>query len=213
MSLDTPPPPPPFGAAAYPAAPPAAPETSGAAIASLVLGVVSLICSCFTALPGLICGFVGLANISKSNGLLKGKGLAILGILLSLALPVVTASVSYLGMRPFWDGGISLYRNSQSGKKVHAALTAYTAANEGTLPDTFQQLLDSGYLNAADLHADPLFWSLPAPGRNLSELAPSEVIATYGPVVFGPEKFEVRVKADGEVSVVQQSDGTETILP
>ena len=60
-------------------------KTSGLAITSLVLAILSP-CTCFiTAIPAIILGIVGLVKISKSAGQLKGSGFAIAGI----ALPVV----------------------------------------------------------------------------------------------------------------------------
>ncbi|MBA7649984.1 hypothetical protein ES703_57783 [subsurface metagenome] len=60
-------------------------RTSGLAIASLVLGLLSFFTCFVTAIPAIILGIVGLVKISKSGGQLKGNGLAIAGI----ALPVV----------------------------------------------------------------------------------------------------------------------------
>ena len=66
-------------------APGSAAKTSGLAITSLVLAILSP-CTCFiTAIPAIILGIVGLVKISKSAGQLKGNGFAIAGI----ALPVV----------------------------------------------------------------------------------------------------------------------------
>ena len=60
-------------------------KTSGLAITSLVLAILSP-CTCFiTAIPAIILGIVALVKISKSVGQLKGNGFAIAGI----ALPVV----------------------------------------------------------------------------------------------------------------------------
>ena len=57
--------------------------TSGKAIASLVLGLASCVLVCFTAIPGLILGIMGLSDISRSQGRTGGKALAIFGIVLS----------------------------------------------------------------------------------------------------------------------------------
>jgi len=57
--------------------------TSGKAIASLVLGLVSIVGMCFTAIPGLILGIMGLGDINRSRGRLGGKGMAVFGIVLS----------------------------------------------------------------------------------------------------------------------------------
>ncbi len=56
-------------------------KTSGMAITSIILGVLSLFfCSVFTGLPAIIVGGLGLGAIGRSRGRLTGKGLAITGI-------------------------------------------------------------------------------------------------------------------------------------
>lgn len=82
-----------------PAAGPAAPtKTSGLAIASLVLGILSCPFSILAGIPGLVCGILGLNRISRSERTaasprLTGQGLAIAGIIFSglsmLILPVM----------------------------------------------------------------------------------------------------------------------------
>jgi prepilin-type processing-associated H-X9-DG protein len=76
--------------------------TSGKAIASLVLGLLSLICTFFTGIPAIILGCLGLNDISRSRGRLKGSGMAVVGIVLggvgstavavALLLPAVQAA-------------------------------------------------------------------------------------------------------------------------
>jgi prepilin-type processing-associated H-X9-DG protein len=58
----------------------AEPKTSGKAIASLVLGILSIFCTFFTGLPAVILGAMGLSDMSHSKGRLQGKGMAIAGI-------------------------------------------------------------------------------------------------------------------------------------
>ena len=60
-------------------------KASGYAITALVLGLLSLCTNMLTALPAIIFGIVALVKISKSNGQLKGNGMAIAGI----AVPAV----------------------------------------------------------------------------------------------------------------------------
>ena len=67
---------------------PPAPTTSGMAVGSLVLGVLSLFCSLWTAVPAVVVGAIALWDISRSQGRKKGKGLAITGIVLGVVLPV-----------------------------------------------------------------------------------------------------------------------------
>lgn len=70
-------------------APIGAVKTSGMAIASLVLAILSPFTCFITAIPAIIMGIVVLVKISQSRGQLKGTGLAITGI----ALPVVLVPV------------------------------------------------------------------------------------------------------------------------
>ena len=74
----------------------AEPKTCGLAIASLAMGILSLFCSIFRAVPAIICGIIALVKISKSNGQLKGNGFAIAGItvpaiVMLLVLPMTLA--------------------------------------------------------------------------------------------------------------------------
>ncbi|HTY87262.1 MAG TPA: DUF4190 domain-containing protein [Candidatus Acidoferrum sp.] len=58
-------------------------KTSGLAIWSLVLGILSLTCfSILSAIPGVICGHKALSRINHSGGTLEGRGLAIAGLIM-----------------------------------------------------------------------------------------------------------------------------------
>lgn len=57
-------------------------QTSGAALASLICGLVGLI-TCLPAIPAIILGIIGLVNIKKGRGALKGSGMAIAGLILA----------------------------------------------------------------------------------------------------------------------------------
>lgn len=65
------------------------PRTSGMAIASLVLGVLGIVFTLLTAIPGLILGIVALVQIKGSGRQLTGSGLAIAGIVLSILTPLI----------------------------------------------------------------------------------------------------------------------------
>ena len=68
---------------------PVAARASRAAVAALVLGILVFFTCGITALPAIICGIVALVKISGSNGLLKGKGMAITGIVLPAVLIIL----------------------------------------------------------------------------------------------------------------------------
>ena len=66
--------------------------SSGKAIASLVLGIVSFCgCSCFAGLPAILMGILSLRDIGQAAGVLTGKPMALIGIILgslgTLCLP------------------------------------------------------------------------------------------------------------------------------
>ena len=67
------------------------PRTSGKAIASLVLGILSFFCLFFTGLPAIILGAMGLSDMSHGKGRLQGRGMAIAGIVLGVFGSVIMA--------------------------------------------------------------------------------------------------------------------------
>ncbi|MCH2183510.1 MAG: DUF4190 domain-containing protein [Mariniblastus sp.] len=72
------------------------PVTSKAAVASFVLGFCSLILSCLAGLPGIVLSIIALVQINKSQGQLKGTGLAVTGLILSAILTPATIAVLVL---------------------------------------------------------------------------------------------------------------------
>jgi hypothetical protein len=72
-----------------PLVPQAVPRTAPTAIWSLVLGILSFNCGLlFTSIPAVICGHIALSKVRKSGGALRGKGIAIAGLILGyIAIP------------------------------------------------------------------------------------------------------------------------------
>lgn len=95
-------------------APVPAAKTSGLAIASLVLAILSPFTCFITAIPAIIIGIVVLVKISNSGGQLKGTGLAITGI----ALPVLLVPVFALLMGILFP---ALARTRQIALRAHCA--------------------------------------------------------------------------------------------
>jgi hypothetical protein len=71
-------------------APPLTAETSGKAVASLILGIINVFPLCIVAI---VLGHISLSEIKKSAGRLKGEGLAIAGLILGylglVAIPFI----------------------------------------------------------------------------------------------------------------------------
>ena len=60
----------------------AQPETSGKAVASLVLGIGIFLFSILTGIPAIIFGHLAKSDIRKSGGRLQGDGMALAGLIL-----------------------------------------------------------------------------------------------------------------------------------
>src|SRR6266513_718987 len=93
MADETPPPP-----SAQAMSAPAAPRVAQLAVVSLVLAVLSFACIPIVAvIPAIICGHVAWSKISKSGGALRGKGIAIVGLIVGyLAIPWAVLQVWFL---------------------------------------------------------------------------------------------------------------------
>ncbi len=68
--------------------------TAGTAIASLVLGILSIVGLAFTAVPAIICGHKALDKIRRTNGAFSGRGIATAG--LTLGYLMLIGSVMFL---------------------------------------------------------------------------------------------------------------------
>src|SRR5437870_5324657 len=76
----------------------AAPRMAPMAIVSVVLAVLSFACvPIFPVIPAIVCGHVAWSKISKSGGALRGKGIAIVGLIVGyLAIPWAVLQVWFL---------------------------------------------------------------------------------------------------------------------
>ncbi len=131
------------------AAAPTVPRTDNMAMTSLILGLLM----CFgplTGIPALITGFIGLSRISKSEGRLTGKGMAIGGI--SLGAVGVVAGVGAIVLVVMGVGaaqGQARQIASQANlKAIHIAIEQYAMDNNGQLPQSFAQLAEGHYVYA-----------------------------------------------------------------
>ncbi|OQA03346.1 MAG: hypothetical protein BWY69_00516 [Planctomycetes bacterium ADurb.Bin401] len=76
--------------------PPPFAKTSTLAIWAFVLGIMGLFSFLVTSLPAIVCGIISLVKISKSCGRLKGKGLAIAGIVISAIGIIVIPTLCFI---------------------------------------------------------------------------------------------------------------------
>ena len=117
-----------------PTASPSSTGTSGKAIASLILGLVSIVGMCFTGIPGLILGIMGLGDINRSQGRVGGKGLAIVGIVLSSLGTLWTIIALLIAMLlPAVQAVRQAARKVQSSNNIRQqslAILSYESANQ-----------------------------------------------------------------------------------
>ncbi|MEO6846530.1 MAG: DUF4190 domain-containing protein [Chthoniobacterales bacterium] len=87
-------------------------KTSGLAITSLILGILSVTCcGLFTGVAAIICGHIAHSKIGRSAGELKGKRLAIAGFVLGYVSIVITIILTAI-MLPGMSGAV------QKGKQA-----------------------------------------------------------------------------------------------
>jgi hypothetical protein len=111
-------------------------KTSGKAIASLVLGICGIFTCGLSAIVGLILGIVSLSAIRKSQGGLKGTGLAIAGIAVSgialFMIPFVmgiTYTVLYNARKSAKE-----YLSMNNARHLCLAVNLYCDENDGSFP-------------------------------------------------------------------------------
>src|SRR6266404_2034884 len=114
------------------------PPTDGKATASLVLGILSVICfGALAGIPAIILGHVSRSNIQKSGGKVKGEGLALAGLIMGYFSLVISLLFITAVTIP------SLLRARQSANEAAAAATVRTlSTTEMTYSVTYP---DQGY--------------------------------------------------------------------
>lgn len=125
------------------------PTTSGKAIASMVLGLLSLVLWILTAIPAIILGVLALRDIAKSNDGLRGTGQAIAGIFFATlwTFTLLVAAV-FLPASSIANNSAKEANSMANLKTIGVALHMYHATY-GHLPLT---------LEAADSAAPPQSW-------------------------------------------------------
>lgn len=127
-----------------PPAPPATPKTAGLATASLVLGILGMICilPVVGSLLAVIFAIVALIKISNSKGALRGQGQAIAGLILGgvslLMIPILAGM-----LLPALASAREKARRVQCQINMRMIATAclqYASDHDSTLPGTWDDV-------------------------------------------------------------------------
>ena len=194
---------------------PQEPETSGWAIASLVLGMVSLAGLCFTGIPAIVCGHSARKDIRRAKGTLTGTGFATAGLILgymmcSVSLLLGVAYVAY-SAKDSVQAQVQESDAAKDAKMIHMALVVYAADNKGKYPPDLETLVSEGLLTSdKPLRTEMKNW-VGKPGWKYfgSGLGPSDHISkilleTRARDLDG---YGIQVTNDGHVELMQIEDG------
>ena len=144
-------------------------DTSGLAIASLACGIASVCGGFITGLPAIFFGIVALKRISKSGGVLGGKGLAITGICLGGSLMILgTALLAGLVVPAYNEAqeNIKMSEAIHNPRQIIIAMKAYARDHGGAYPDAdpshpktanevFRLLIKGGYVTDERIFTAP----------------------------------------------------------
>lgn len=164
----------------------ARPRICGLAVASLGLGGIGFLG--VTALLGLILGGVALYRIRKSKGTLTGRGLAIGGMALSIAMLCFAIPYAFENLRHLMTHTMvtaQSHRCIANLREAGARLQEYGSSHEGLLPDaaTWSDALVAGGAAKEILSCNPrsslacgYAMNAGVSGESLSKLPPNTVL-------------------------------------
>ncbi len=183
-----------------PAVPPAE-KTAGLAIGSLVCGIAGVLLG-LPALLAIIFGHLARRKIKKSQGALKGGGIALAGLVLGYLVLGVFVGIS--GLVAFADRhhGPEL-KDLENARKIAAAVRFYSQQHEGRTPPDLSALVptyvpsDAALVSPLSVDPTSAGYELVLPNTDLSTIKdPAHTVLLQGR--YKSERgYRVYVYADG----------------
>lgn len=137
-------------------------RTSPRALWSLILGILGITCLwVLGAAPAIGLGILGLREVDRSGGSVKGRGLAIAGIITGavglVAGLVPVAILASLAVPAYTNvqEQATASRQAATVRSLLLACRAYADERDGSYPQALQELVEEGYLDSPTL----LRWS------------------------------------------------------
>ncbi len=161
--------------------------TSGLAITSFVLGLLSFLCY-FTCLPGIVFGHIALSQIKRSGGLVGGRGFAVVGLVISYVFVGIFALIIlFITAAALFDNGghhrvSAATQDLARAKQIAEAIIRYEGDHDATTPPDFDALfptyLEDRSVLGSRLGGDgqtPAYDYL-LPGRKIDHFDPDQVL-------------------------------------
>ncbi|MCX7009287.1 MAG: DUF4190 domain-containing protein [Kiritimatiellaeota bacterium] len=165
------------------------PRTAGIAIASLVLGILSVTClSIHTGIPALILGIMAMNRVGKSAGTLGGKGQALAGVIMGgisfAMLPFVLGIGAGLLLPAFSNArGAAMQAACMNNvRQCTLACQMYAQEHDNTLPKNWDDVKayiggETSLQKVLHCHAEAgttVSYELVQPGKRLADLGQTE---------------------------------------
>jgi hypothetical protein len=144
------------------------PESSGLAIASMVLGILSFFTAGITAIPAVICGHVAMFRANKSAGQTSGNGFAVAGLITGYLGFLILATVGLGVALPAFAGVQDRAQSTKclaEAKQIGVACRLYAMDHHGQFPPTLDPLVPD-YLPDNHFFDCPLRKNQPRSGYN-----------------------------------------------
>lgn len=206
-----------FGPVTQPAGIPAGPsKTSGMAVGSLICGILGLLLW-LPCIPAVILGHLGLSAIKKSAGALKGRGMAVAGLVMGYvmiaAIPLIAilASLAVPAFNAVQAQGNQI-KAINNARQIVIGMKQYAADHDGKYPANLETLFDEQILMDRRVLEFP--GQMGVPGQGWEYLGEGHTDRDAGNVVILRSRLPDRQKKiiiarnDGSLEVAREGSAT-----